>query len=147
MDAPLPPCGPSQSQEPLDKQAASRLAGAFSTVHLRQGEAVAAEGATVDRCFLIEYGSVEVRKQTAPGAFCTFSTFLLRSCSAEHGKSIRQSVVNRLNAKRSLYQLPARKDARAGIWFKRYRLTVATGTLIVARAIAGTGSDVSPAGR
>lgn len=48
-------------QELLDNQAASRLAGAFSTMHLRQGETLAAEGDTVDRCFLIEYGSVEVR--------------------------------------------------------------------------------------
>lgn len=66
VDSPVvPPCGSSQSQDPLDKQAASRLAGALSTIQLRQGETVAAEGGTVDRCFLIEYGSVEVR--TAPG--------------------------------------------------------------------------------
>lgn len=29
-------------------------------MHLREGETVAVEGDTVDRCFLIEYGSVEV---------------------------------------------------------------------------------------
>lgn len=67
MDTPLSPRGPPKTQEPLDKQAASRLAGAFSTIHLRRGETVAAEGDTVDRCYLIEYGSVEVRK--APGRF------------------------------------------------------------------------------
>lgn len=48
------------NQEPLDSQSASRLAGAFSTMHLRQGETVAVEGSPVERCFLIEYGSVEV---------------------------------------------------------------------------------------
>lgn len=30
-------------------------------MHLRQGETVAVEGGIVDRCFMIEYGSVEVR--------------------------------------------------------------------------------------
>eukprot|EP00903_Cladosiphon_okamuranus_P013311 g12406.t1 len=50
--------------EPLDKQAASRLAGAFSTIQLRQGETVVAEGGTVDRCYLVEYGSVEVTSST-----------------------------------------------------------------------------------
>lgn len=54
---------PSFSQEPLDKQAASRLAGAFATIQLRQGETVAAEGSAVDRCYLVEYGSIEVRTQ------------------------------------------------------------------------------------
>lgn len=29
-------------------------------MHLRQGETVAVEGGIVDRCFMIEYGSVEV---------------------------------------------------------------------------------------
>ncbi|CAN0260600.1 unnamed protein product, partial [Ectocarpus fasciculatus] len=47
--------------DPLDKQAASRLAGAFTTIQLREGETVSTEGGTVDRCYLIEYGSVEVR--------------------------------------------------------------------------------------
>lgn len=47
-------------QEPLDSQAVSRLAGAFTTMHLRQGETVVAEGDAVDRCFMIEYGSIEV---------------------------------------------------------------------------------------
>ena len=47
-------------QEPLDKQAASRLAGAFNTIQLRQGETVAVEGGTVDRCFMVEFGNVEV---------------------------------------------------------------------------------------
>lgn len=47
-------------QEPLDKEAASRLAGAFNTIQLRQGETVAVEGSTVDRCFLVEFGTVEV---------------------------------------------------------------------------------------
>eukprot|EP00904_Undaria_pinnatifida_P007854 jgi/Undpi1/4199/HiC_scaffold_16.g07566.m1 len=46
--------------EPLDKQAASRLAGAFNTIQLRQGETVAVEGSTVDRCFMVEFGTVEV---------------------------------------------------------------------------------------
>lgn len=56
----LPHTG-TKPQEPLDSQATSRLAGAFSTIHLRQGETVAVEGGIVDRCFMIEYGSVEVR--------------------------------------------------------------------------------------
>lgn len=56
-------------QELLDNQAASRLAGAFSTLHLRQGETVAAEGDTVDQCFLIEYGSVEVSGRPPANTF------------------------------------------------------------------------------
>ncbi|CAM9117745.1 unnamed protein product, partial [Laminaria digitata] len=54
--------------EPLDKEAASRLAGAFNTIQLRQGETVAVEGSTVDRCFLVEFGTVEVTSSlvTAP---------------------------------------------------------------------------------
>ncbi|CAM9977148.1 unnamed protein product [Sphacelaria rigidula] len=50
--------------EPLDSQSTSRLAGAFSTMHLRHGETVVAEGDIIDRCFLIEYGSVEVTSTT-----------------------------------------------------------------------------------
>lgn len=87
MDARPPPRRPPKSQEPLDKQAASRLAGAFSTVHLRQGETVAAEGDTVERCYLIEYGSVEV--STTPGHFARS----LRSCSAEYGKHVLGTAV------------------------------------------------------
>lgn len=44
----------------MDKEAASRLAGAFNTIQLRQGETVAVEGGTVDRCFMVEFGTVEV---------------------------------------------------------------------------------------
>lgn len=84
VNAPLSPCVPSQSQEPLDKQAASRLAGAFSTMQLRQGETVAAEGDTVDRCYLIEYGSIEVRTAHR-GTLCVCSV----SCSAKHGRHVR----------------------------------------------------------
>ncbi|CAM9156617.1 unnamed protein product, partial [Hapterophycus canaliculatus] len=51
--------------EPLDKQAASRLAGAFATMQLREGETVVVEGGTVDRCYLVEYGSVEVTSSMA----------------------------------------------------------------------------------
>ncbi|CAN0426315.1 unnamed protein product, partial [Ectocarpus sp. 12 AP-2014] len=50
--------------DPLDKQAASRLAGAFTTIQLREGETVSTEGGTVDRCYLIEYGFVEVKSST-----------------------------------------------------------------------------------
>lgn len=32
-------------------------------MHLRHGETVVAEGDIIDRCFLIEYGSVEVSSQ------------------------------------------------------------------------------------
>lgn len=53
-------------QEPLDKQAASRLASAFNTIQLRQGETVAVEGGTVDRCFMLEFGTVEVRPERVP---------------------------------------------------------------------------------
>ncbi|CAM9743876.1 unnamed protein product, partial [Discosporangium mesarthrocarpum] len=46
--------------EPLDKQSTSRLAGAFNTLHLRNGEPVMLEGDSVDKCFMVEYGRIEV---------------------------------------------------------------------------------------